>query len=174
MFEMRPNTGAIRQFIAIRIDGSGPRRFLLAHELVHWYADWAWDHLPIAVEEGMADLVAAQLSPELGALRRVMLMHHKPTVPDIRRMLEVERGTERGLDWRSREMLYLVGRQVAERIGIDRLRSWCLTAEATGSGHIPLEWLLDPSAAPASAERHAQHQDAPRFEDAGAKRERNL
>ena len=137
------------RYIVLRVRDPGARRFLLAHELVHWYADWAWDHLPIAVEEGLADLVASRLNPTFGAQRRAFLEGLGPlTATDTRALLQVERGAEHGLPDRARERLYLAGARVAERLGIERLREWCEAAEAGGPAPIPAaRFLADPATA---------------------------
>ena len=145
VFESDAHGTWVRRFIAIRTEPELARSYLLAHELVHWHADWAWDHLPIAVEEGMAELVAGQLLREQGAVRDAFLgALGKRLEGDSLRMLEVERGTERLLDVHSRQMLYWVGKSVAKRIGIDRLRSWCEKAKADGLGQLPLERFRAP------------------------------
>lgn len=138
-------TGAWRrQFIAIRT-ASGAASYLLAHELVHWHADWAWDHLPIAIEEGLAELVASNLIVEQGAVRDAFLSRFgELPSQDVQRLLEVDRGTERGLDLRSRQMLYWVGKNAARRIGVERLRLWCEQAAADGSGPLPAERFIAP------------------------------
>ncbi len=145
VFESGSHDVWVRSHIAIRTEPELARSYLLAHELVHWHADWAWDHLPIAVEEGMAELVAGQLHREQGAVRDALLGSlGKHVERDVQRMLEVERGTERSLDLRSHQMLYWVGKKVAKRIGVDRLRSWCEQAKADGLGQLPLDRFSTP------------------------------
>ena len=132
------------RFIVIRDDAPGARRFLLAHELAHWYADWAWDYLPLAIEEGLADAVAMRLAPEFGAGRMAFLAGLGPlSATDVRELLRVERGDEYRLAPRAHEQLYLAGRQVVEALGVDQLRSWCDAAHAGDRARIPLAWFDD-------------------------------
>lgn len=129
------------RFIVLRADAPCALRFLLAHELVHWYADWAWDCLPIAIEEGLADTVACRLDPEFGARRMAFLAGFSPlSAADVDRLLRVERGHEHRLPCREREQLYLVGRQIVDALGVDQLRSRC-DADGGSRRQPPIEWF---------------------------------
>lgn len=46
------------------------RRFLLAHELVHWRADDTWQRLPYVLQEGLGDWAAMRVDPIQGTRRR--------------------------------------------------------------------------------------------------------
>lgn len=137
------------RFIVLRVDPPGPRRYLLAHELVHWNSVGVWQRLPIAVEEGMADMIADRVEPELGLVREAFLGRlGEPREEDVREMLAVPRGEERKLELRRHDMLYLVGRNIAHRIGVDGLRAWCEDAEKRHRVSIPNEWIQAGRAAP--------------------------
>ncbi len=51
----------VDRFIVVGSEGRHLRGFIVAHELVHWLSDGAWDRLPLVLEEGLADLIASQL-----------------------------------------------------------------------------------------------------------------
>jgi hypothetical protein len=130
------------RYIIIAIDAAGPRRFLLAHELVHWYAVGVWKHLPMTVEEGLADVLASRIEPELGVLHALMIGHRgDPRPEDYREMLALERGEEGRLDFKRKDMLYLVGNRIAERCGVRGLRAWCEEVERTGDASVLASWI---------------------------------
>jgi hypothetical protein len=58
----------------VEIDDEGPlpARLVLAHELVHAYADEAWERLPRIAAEGLADALACRADPQNAHLLREM------------------------------------------------------------------------------------------------------
>jgi hypothetical protein len=132
----------VARFIALEVDHPAGRRYLLAHELVHWYAVGYWRQLPMAVEDGMGDMVACELNPEIGEVRRVFLGRLGDlSEQDVRETLAVSRDDYEKVQGRRKDMLYLVGLRIAKRWGVKRLSTWCQDAQSSGNASIPDEWI---------------------------------
>jgi hypothetical protein len=120
------------------------RGFMVAHELVHWYADGSWDRLPLALEEGLADLIACQLDPVGREAKLYDLAHVPPAASfeEIKAALRVTRETWAGLTTVERERAYWVGYVIASRIGVEGLRELAEQAVAGGAAFVSVERVL--------------------------------
>jgi len=130
-------------------------RFLVAHELVHWYMQGVWEHLPHAVEEGLADYIALQLVPEA---REQRLAEHAETLANMtperrEKALEVSERTWATTPREVRSDAYAVGFEIVERFGIEGLRELCERAQREGRERVPITWI-DGSTLPPHVARH--------------------
>ncbi|MFO1010544.1 MAG: hypothetical protein U1F29_10825 [Planctomycetota bacterium] len=134
----------VDRFIVVGSAGRHLRAFLVAHECVHWLADGPWDRLPLALEEGLADLIACQLDPVGRAAKLYDLAHVPPraSFEEIEVALRVTRETWAGLTAAERERAYWVGYVVASRLGVEGLRELCVEAQAEGLRTVPIERVL--------------------------------
>lgn len=124
----------VDRFIVVGSEGRHLRAFLVAHECAHWLADGPWDRLPLALEEGLADLIACQLDP-VGREAKLYDLGRVPpaaSFEEIEAALRVTRETWAGLTAAERERAYWVGYVVASRLGVDGLRELAELAVAEG------------------------------------------
>ncbi|MBL8860743.1 MAG: hypothetical protein JNK02_01930 [Planctomycetes bacterium] len=135
----------VDRFIVVGSEGRHLRAFLVAHECVHWWADGPWDRLPLALEEGLADLIACQLDPVGREAKLYDLAHVPPAASfeEIEAALRVTRETWAGLTAAERERAYWVGYVVASRLGVDGLRELAEQAALDGVRFVPPERVVD-------------------------------
>ncbi|HUR28794.1 MAG TPA: hypothetical protein VM509_11450 [Planctomycetota bacterium] len=143
--------GPTGQILSRRIDigDVGARRqmrFLIGHELVHWYARGVWDRLPHAVEEGLADELGLRFSEDLRLLRGTELAVALASVTPERRarVLAVNERSWKSASAELRFDAYAVGFEMVQRIGVDGLRALCERAEDEGLERVPVAWLGAP------------------------------
>ena len=130
----------------IEIGEQGVRRqarFAVAHELVHWYATRAWDRLPHAIEEGLADTIGLELAPECLELR---LSDYAATSVGMTaerraRALAITERTWAGASSELRDDAYAIGFEIVARVGIERLHTLCDRATTLKLDRVPLDWL---------------------------------
>jgi hypothetical protein len=119
---------------------------VLAHELAHWYLDGAWAALPGSVEEGVADVVAAQVLPEWRETLRGQHVHALATaepLPDPGSALQLSsEECMRPGDEAQLRAVRALGYSVAQRIGLARLHALCADARAQGRGTLASELLM--------------------------------
>lgn len=125
----------VDRFIVVGSESKHLRAFIVAHELVHWFSDGAWDRLPLALEEGLADLVACQLDRAGREAKLYDLARVPPAegFDEIEAALCVSRESWAGLTPAERDRAYWVGAIVVQRIGVEGLRGLCEQAAAEGS-----------------------------------------
>lgn len=134
----------VERVIVVGSESPHLRGFMVAHELVHWYADAVWNRLPLALEEGLADLIASQLD----AIGREAKLYDLAQVPEatsfseIESALRVSRESWASLTPDERNRSYWVGSILARRIGIEGLRALCEQAAADGSPIVSAERVL--------------------------------
>ncbi len=135
----------VDRFIVVGSEGRHLRAFLVAHECVHWWADGPWDRLPLALEEGLADLIACQLDPVGREAKLYDLAHVPPATSfeEIEAALRVTRETWAGLSTAERERAYWVGYVVASRLGVEGLRELAEQAAGDGVRMVPPERVLE-------------------------------
>lgn len=135
----------VDRFIVVGSEGRHLRAFLVAHECVHWWADGPWDRLPLALEEGLADLIACQLDPAGREAKLYDLAHVPPAASfeEIEAALCVTRETWAGLTAAERDRAYWVGYVVASRLGVEGLRELAEQAEVTGSHYVSPDRVVD-------------------------------
>jgi len=121
-------------------------RFVLAHELAHYYRDDVWRLLPHAVEEGLADLVAEELEPNQGSFVLLPRLTNIPLTIDralLVSVLSAEHSLvdppEQTIDMQSRA----IGFVVAIALGLDELRKLCERVRDEGLEQMPADWILD-------------------------------
>lgn len=134
----------VDRFIVVGSEAKYLRGFIVAHELVHWSADGAWDRLPLVLEEGLADLIASQLDP-IGREAKLYDLARVPAAEnfgEIEAALGVSRETWAALVPAERYRAYWVGYIVTNRIGVEGLRELCAEAEAEGLRTVPIERVL--------------------------------
>lgn len=121
------------------------RGFVVAHEIVHWMADGPWDRLPLALEEGLADLVAGQLDPVGREAKDYDLAHVPPasSFEEIEAALRASRETWDGLRPSERDRAYWVGAIVARRLGVDGLRALAVEAARSGAHYVSSGAVID-------------------------------
>lgn len=131
----------VDRFIVIGSEAKHLRGFIVAHELVHWHAGGVWDRLPLALEEGLADLIACQLDEEGRAakLYDLALVPPASSFAEIDAALRVSRESWVALTPEERDRVYWVGFIVARRIGVERMRALCEQAAADGLHFVPIE-----------------------------------
>jgi hypothetical protein len=120
-------------------------RMALAHELVHWQLAGVWRMLPYTAQEGLADRIALDLTPEMQLNRtfQCALALFDGSVRD-----PIEAFSLNGREWwslheRKRDSaLYAMAFVVVTRVGIEPLRELCAKANAAGLSRVPPEWLL--------------------------------
>lgn len=98
------------------------KRFILYHELVHWYGDGTWiDSLPLYVEEGVADYLSCE---RIGALeaRSTEKALAPGTTLDLNWLHTVTPHEWQKADAAQTEFMRRAGFAVVYRIGIPRLR----------------------------------------------------
>jgi len=125
-------------------------RFVIAHELVHWYAAGSWNLLPHLVEEGLATTIALRLAPERSDLRRIAYhwyvrwaLEGRTPPFDLDFAFSLTGASWETLEGDPRVMsLYGLGLVVAEWIGVDRLHQMCLDAQRHGLARVPTGELL--------------------------------
>lgn len=121
-------------------------RFVLAHELSHYYRDAAWRLLPHAVEEGLADLVAEELEPNQASFVLLARLTSIPLALD-RPFLEKVLSTEHSLEGPPEHVLDMqsraIGFVIAIALGITDLRLLCERARSEGLDRMPTDWILD-------------------------------
>ena len=135
----------VDRFIVVGSEGRHLRAFLVAHECVHWFADGPWDRLPLALEEGLADLIACQLDP-VGREAKLYDLAHVPSAAsfdEIEAALRVTRESWAGLTAAESERAYWVGYVVARRLGVEGLRELAEQAALDGVRLIPSERVVD-------------------------------
>lgn len=133
-------------------------RYVVAHELVHWYMRGTiWDRLPLVVEEGIAEFVAMDLDPESAASRKGQLVARLANLdPDGRAQAM---GARRGA-WSRRprgegSAIYAVGHDLVQRLGLEALRAMGERARSESLDEVPLDWIeqaLRESACPVCGE----------------------
>lgn len=134
----------VERVIVVGSESPHLRGFMVAHELVHWYAGGVWDRLPLALEEGLADLIACQLD----AVGREAKLYDIAQVPaatsftEIESALRVSRESWASLTPGERNRCYWVGFLLARRIGVKGLRELCDRAAAEGSSFVSPERVL--------------------------------
>jgi hypothetical protein len=134
----------VDRFIVVGSESKHLRGFIVALEIVHWYADGAWDCLPLALEEGLADLIACQLDP----VGREAKLYDLARVPPAESFDEIEaafrasRESWAGLTAAERDRAYWVGAIVARRVGVEGLRALSRDAAAEGLCTVPIERVL--------------------------------
>lgn len=134
----------VDRFIVVGSEGRHLRAFLVAHECVHWFADGPWDRLPLALEEGLADLIACQLDPVGREAKFYDLARVPPakSFDEVEAALRVTRETWAGLTAAERERAYWVGYAVASRLGVGGLRELAEQAAAEGAPFVPVKRAL--------------------------------
>ena len=135
----------VDRFIVVGSEGRHLRAFLVAHECVHWFFDGPWDRLPLALEEGLADLIACQLDPLGHAAKLYDLAHVPPAVSfdEIEAALRVTRKTWAGLTAAERDRAYWIGYVVASRLGVEGLRELAEQAAVDGVGFVSPQPVVD-------------------------------
>ena len=118
-------------------------RFSVAHELVHWYASAPWEHLPHAVEEGLADYIAVHIAPEFRDERVAELERRLSSITPERReqALDVSERTWATTPRDVRSDAYAVGFEIVQRLGIEGLRELCECAQREGRERVPTTWI---------------------------------
>jgi hypothetical protein len=135
----------VDRFIVVGSEVRHLRAFLVAHECVHWFADGPWDRLPLALEEGLADLIASQLDP-IGREAKLYDLAHVPpaaSFEEIEAALRVTRETWAGLTAAEHERAYWVGYVVASRIGVGGLRELAEQSEVDGLRLVSPDRVVD-------------------------------
>ncbi len=119
--------GLITRYIRLGTENRDGWRFLLAHELTHWHVEETWN-LPLVLEEGLAEMVAAYFIADGEAV----LAEHRalyeawrddPLLQDDR-PLQVTRATWRALTHEEKRLLYAYGYVHAEELGVNQLRTF--------------------------------------------------
>lgn len=129
--------------------------FVIAHELVHWYATAPWDRLPHTVEEGLADYLSVELAPEL---RDHVTTQHDWTLATLTRERRERAFVVDARDWpktasSARSDAYSIGFEICRRLGVQGLRALCERAEREGYSFVPIEWFEIPAKYPAFQRR---------------------
>ncbi len=165
-FVIHDAPGSQRSGVAVRRDGDRiverfillgnapdelPQRFIIAHELVHWYATAPWDRLPHTVEEGLADYLAAELAPEF---RDNIAEDHdwilQTLTPERReRAYIVDQRDWPKTPKSARDDTYSIGFEICRRLGVEGVRALCVRAENEGRKFVPIEWFEIPAEYPA-------------------------
>lgn len=135
---------ALGRLIIVGSESRHLRGFIVGHELVHWYADGVWDRLPLALEEGLADLIACELDPVGREAKEydLAMVRRAATFDEIESALTVSRESWISLSSAERSRVYWVGSIVARRLGIEGLRALSSTATADGLDEIPIARVL--------------------------------
>jgi len=123
----------------------GVERFVLAHELSHYFRDDVWGALPYAVEEGLADLVAEGIEPDQASFvlfPRLTNIPLKIDRPLLEGLLSLKRSLEAPLDETTDSQSRAIGFVVAIELGIEELRRLCVRARAEGLDQVPPDWIL--------------------------------
>jgi hypothetical protein len=106
-------------------------RFVLHHELVHWYAESTWvEGLPLVLEEGVADYLTCEAFGGLAARAEQIRARAYPTV-DLVAAFEIEQDDWHRLDRPGALLHYHLGFELVQRIGLEELRELALTGEIT-------------------------------------------
>lgn len=114
-------------------------RWMLAHEGVHALIPDDLKMLPAAVQEGLADYVASQIDPTVGAMRVGQLQRTLDSgirnrwglAPTDAFALSMDAIFEMHDPFRA-QFVYALGYAVVERLGLERLRALCQEARAQG------------------------------------------
>ena len=155
--------------IHLRRDVPSGRQALLAHELTHLLVDESWDRLPQPVEEGLCDVVAITLQPDIAALMRANrlaaagaalgdwhfeLETRTPSADGTYAVSFMLRGSPVDIEWalgqdelgvyegQLRGLGFVVAERIVERIGFQGLHDLCLAAAAAGRERVTPAELL--------------------------------
>jgi len=108
---------------------------VLAHEAVHWLLHWQdsyWNTLPIAIEEGLAQLAFHKYSDTEPPLEEATL--------DAVSVLSISHEEYNCLQ--DKRPATYTGALIAQRVGVDRLRRLAMRAREAGETAIPHEWIV--------------------------------
>jgi hypothetical protein len=155
--------------IHLRRDVPSGRVALLAHELTHLLLDDTWDRLPQTVEEGLCDVVAITLQPDIAALMRANrlaaagaalgdwhfeLDTSEPNLDGGYTVAFTLRGRPVEIEWalaqdelgdhegQLRGLGFVVAERIVERQGFAGLHALCLAAAQAGRERVTTEELL--------------------------------
>lgn len=155
--------------IHLRRDVPTGRPALLAHELTHLLVDDSWERLPQPVEEGLCDVVAITLQPEIAALMRANRLaaagaalgdwHFEldtsaPNIEGGHQVAFTLRGSPVDIEWalaqdelgdhegQLRGLGFVVAERIVERHGFEGLHALCLSAAAGGRKRVTPAELL--------------------------------
>lgn len=135
--------GDSKKLIALGTEGASSLGFTLTHELAHWYSHASGVELPVAVEEGLADMAAMRALPEaVEGILQTRRADANPTSLTLREALALsyeEWATmpgEAGLELRS------IGFLLVLNLGMEDLAELRETARAQGLDRVPAEWFL--------------------------------
>jgi len=148
-------------------------RFVIAHELAHYWLAPEWNVLPQILEEGLADMAGERADPQAGVCRRLFhglrlvtwagigwpyVLEHdgrheagmlhlgkpEPGLPDFGTMLELDGTNYHDVGGEQNEnLLYAVGYALVEQLGVPKLAQLCARARVEGLTQIPADWVLD-------------------------------
>lgn len=117
---------------------------ILAHELVHWFSQASAPDLPVVVEEGLADLLTAELVPawaeSIYFLRAARFEPATWTTEQALRITYEEWAQTPG--WQELEPR-AIGFGIARSVGTGGLEALRRRARSLGLDQVPPEWFLD-------------------------------
>jgi hypothetical protein len=117
-------------------------RWVIAHELVHWYSGEEWEALPSAIEEGLALMLSADFAPRPAFFKaleyeRALQAEAELGLADqeLSRLLTltVEKWAAAGKKQREMILRNGLGLLVVRRVGVQELRRLCLEVETSSS-----------------------------------------
>jgi hypothetical protein len=127
-------------------------RFVLAHELVHWNATGIWKRLTPAEAEGLADVIAIDLSPKAQDSAMVKLDHmytlRSGLVRDPREALDSEYLLPGRLGPDQTASSRAIGYFAVARVGVSGLRSLCTDAKLQDRRFVSASSLLEKAGLP--------------------------
>ena len=140
----------LSKYIVLGSTSRRVNRFMLAHELVHWYADGVWCRLPLALEEGLGYCIAIQFEPDSPAFNPQAVARLVARLRDWK--------IEAAFDWPRQEddsisedqnvVNRLAGLAIVERIGVEGLRTMCANAEREGRATLSTDQVLERAGLP--------------------------
>ena len=102
-------------------------RFVLHHELVHWYAEGTWvDALPHVLEEGVADYLTCEHFLAVAA-RAAEIERAGPQEIGLGELVEIDRADWLKFSRAEAKLYYRTAFELVRRIGLERLRELALT-----------------------------------------------
>lgn len=133
----------------------------LAHELAHWYLDGEWDLLPPALEEGLADLVAVEVLPEIRVCtqrQHALVLDTSRQLPSWEEVLRLDTEDCKDVEHARRTVAArAMGYLLAKRIGVAGLRELCAMAHAQGLAMLPSDLVLQRSGLDSTSEAQWRH-----------------
>lgn len=132
-------------------------RYILAHELVHWYSGTYAVALPQAVEEGLADLVVTWVLPgsrESIESSRAKSLGGEPLYSEFE-ALAIGMEDWMGVSAEQDAFLRAIGFRIAVKHGVEWLGRLRERAREEGLAVVPVGWLLDepPARGPTDLDR---------------------